>query len=90
MTSTPPEIVMFARRRLCGDCARSRSHLEELGIPWTERDIDTDPAAAEETERLTGGRSVPTIVIGDSVLVEPSNNLLNRALVAAGYDIDED
>jgi hypothetical protein len=33
---------------------------------------------------------VPTLVIGDRILVEPSNAQLDEALVAAGFDLSED
>lgn len=81
------EIVMYARERFCPDVARSRAHLTELGIDWKEYDIESDEAAAQEAERLTGRRSVPTLVIGSSILVEPSNAQLDKALVAAGFDL---
>jgi glutaredoxin len=71
------------------DVARSRARLETLGIAWQEFDIEADEASAAETERLTGHRSVPTIVIGATVLVEPSNAELDVALVAAGYELIE-
>lgn len=82
-----PEVVMYARDRFCPDVARSRARLTELGIDWTELDIEADEAAAAETERLTGGRSVPTLVIGSSVLVEPSNAELDAALAQAGFSV---
>lgn len=90
MSKALPEIVMFARERFCPDVTRARHRLIDLGIAWIEYDIDADPAAGAETERLTGQRSVPTLVIGDRILVEPSNGVLDAALAAAGYNIDEE
>lgn len=87
---TTPEILMYARERFCPDVARSRARLTDLGIAWTEFDVEADPAAAAETVRLTGRGNVPTLVIGDRILVEPSNAQLDEALVAAGFDLSED
>ena len=70
----------------CGDCRRSRRFLENKGIAYTYIDIETDPAATAEVERLNGGyQSVPTIVFPDgSVLVEPSNrDLASKLGIAA-------
>jgi glutaredoxin len=89
MSEGTAEIIMYARTRFCPDVARARMRLEDLGIPWTEYDIESDASAGAETERLTGRRSVPTLIIGDRILVEPSNRTLDEALVAAGYDISE-
>jgi glutaredoxin len=81
---------MYARTRFCPDVTRSRARLTELDLTWQEFDIEADDAAARKTEELTGHRSVPTIVIGNSILVEPSNAELDAALVKAGYVIEAD
>jgi glutaredoxin len=90
MAAVPTEIVMYARERFCPDVTRSRLRLTELGIEWTEFNIDADEEAAAETERLTGQRSVPTLVVGNRILVEPSNAQLDDALVKAGFELDEE
>ncbi|HEV2066870.1 MAG TPA: glutaredoxin family protein [Thermomicrobiales bacterium] len=78
-------ILIFARERYCPDVARTRRRLKELGIPWSERDVEADETAAAEMRKLTGRGSVPTVLIGDRVLVEPSNRELDVALEAGGY-----
>jgi glutaredoxin len=82
MADAPNEIIMYSRERFCPDVARSRAHLTNL-------DIEAEKAAGAEVERLTGGRSVPTLVIGERILVEPSRARLDDAIIAAGYDLDE-
>ena len=40
--------------------------LEQASIPYDRRDIDSDPAARTEVERLQeGGRTIPTVVYPD-------------------------
>ena len=90
MQSQKPEILFYGRTRFCPDVARSRARLEELGLEWIEFDIEADEDAAKRAEALTGVRRVPTIVIGDKVLVEPTNTALDAALEAAGYAVVED
>ena len=87
MADAPIEIIMYARERFCPDVTRTRTRLNDLGITWTENDIEADENAGAVTECLTGRRSVPTVVIGNKILVEPSNAILEAALVAAGYDL---
>ena len=87
MSDAPAEIIMYARERYCPDVARSRAHLSKLGFDWKEFDIESDEAAATEAEHLTGRRSVPTLVIGSLVLVEPSNAELDAALAEAGFNV---
>jgi mycoredoxin len=62
----------------CGDTARSRKCLSNLGINYIWYDIDKDARARAYVEEVNkGNRSVPTIVFPDgSILVEPSDAVL--------------
>jgi mycoredoxin len=62
----------------CGDCRRAKRVFGDLGIPYTEVNIDEEPQAAERVKELNKGmRSVPTIVFADgTILVEPSTMTL--------------
>lgn len=84
-----PEIIMYARERFCPDVTRSRTRLEHHGISWTEFDVESDEAKKEEMMARTGKPNVPQVVIGDRILIEPSNEEIDDALVAAGFDISE-
>ncbi len=79
-----PAVTVYSTR-YCVDCRQSKAVLERLGVPYREVDIDDDPAAADEVQRLNRGyRSVPTIIIGEgTVLTEPSARRLTEALRAA-------
>ena len=72
----------------CGDTRRSKALLNDLGIAFTDVDVDQDPAAnAWVTARQGGTRRIPVIVLTEDepLLVEPSNADLNSALVRTGY-----
>lgn len=84
-----PPIVMYARTRFCPDVTRSRERLTELDLAWQEFDIEADEEAAQRAEELAGRRAVPTIVIGNTVLVEPTNDELDAALTDAGYSLEK-
>lgn len=68
----------------CGDCRMAKWVLDRLEVPYETIDIDLDPAAAAEVQRINGGyRTVPTILFPDGrVLVEPSRRELEAALAA--------
>ena len=84
-----PEIVVYARERYCPDVTRTRNRLTELGLAWIEHDIEADPEAAAMVEEMTGVSRVPTVVIGDSVLIEPANDELDATLRSVGYDVGQ-
>ncbi len=66
----------------CGDCRRAKRVFAELGVPFTEIDIEDYPAAAAVVMRINGGaRSVPTILFPDgTTLTEPSTATLTAKL----------
>ena len=82
-----PDILVYGRERFCPDVTRTRERLSELRIVWTEYDIESDHVAAEKVETMTGKCRVPTVVIGDAIIIEPSNEELDATLRAAGYDV---
>ncbi len=82
-----PEIIVYARERYCPDVERTRTRLAELQVPWIEHDIEADDNAAATVEALTGMRRVPTVVIGDAILIEPSNEELDTILASIGIAI---
>lgn len=90
MDKNRPEIVMYARERFCPDVTRARHRLTELGYEWTEYDVGADPERRTEMQAITNMPNVPTLIIGDSVLVEPSTEQIDEALIKAGYEVDDE
>lgn len=68
------DIVMYGAD-WCPDCRRAKRFFATHGIPYTWRDVESDPEARAFVVQANGGRQViPTIVFPDgSLLVEPSN-----------------
>jgi glutaredoxin 3 len=47
----------------CGYCVRAKTLLESRGIPFEEISLDDDPGFRRRLVELTGGWTVPQIVI---------------------------
>lgn len=77
-------IVMYARERFCPDVQRARGRLTDLGLRWTEYDVEADAGALERMLEVSGRRNVPTLTIGEAILVEPSVQEIDNALERAG------
>jgi glutaredoxin len=90
MTDERSPIIMYARERFCPDVTRARTRLTELGYEWTEYDVEADEARKEEMIAISGRPNVPTLIIGTHVLIEPSVEEIDNALIQAGYDIEAD
>lgn len=68
----------------CAPCESGRRLLQSRGVPFTERQVlNNDDADA--LDRLTGGRSVPTLTIGSQALRGFNEGDWQSYLDAAGY-----
>jgi glutaredoxin len=68
----------------CAPCDSARRLLASRGIPFSERRVLNDDDA-EALNRLTGGRSVPTLMIGTQALRGYADSDWHSYLDAAGY-----
>jgi glutaredoxin 3 len=50
--------------RWCGYCVRAKALLDARGLPYDEVSLDHDPAFRQKLFDLTGGWTVPQILIG--------------------------
>ncbi len=60
-------------RPKCSDCTNLRRGLSKLGIETLEHNIWDDPSAREYVRKVaSGNETVPTVVIGDTNLINPT------------------
>jgi glutaredoxin len=71
----------------CAPCENGRRLLQGRGVPFTERRVESNEDA-EALNRITGGRSVPTLTIGGQALRGYSDGDWHSYLDAAGYPRD--
>lgn len=75
-----PRIVAYTTS-WCSDCHRSKRLLAGRGVEFVEIDIERVAGAEAAMRGLNGGSGkVPTILLGDEVLVEPTDRDLEAAL----------
>ncbi len=53
----------------CGYCHQLKGFLQERGVPFEEKDVSRDRAAAQEMVNLTGQMGVPVAVIGGETVI---------------------
>jgi len=51
--------------RWCGYCVRAKALLDARGVDYEEIDVGDDPGFRARLNELTGGWTVPQILIGD-------------------------
>jgi glutaredoxin 3 len=57
-------ITMYTTR-WCGYCVRAKALLDSKGLEYEEINLDDDPGFRERLQELTGGLTVPQILIDD-------------------------
>lgn len=67
----------------CGHCKRLLRQLDEASIAYEVIDLDQQPQHGERIEAKTGGfRTVPTLEVGEELLVNPSIVQIQQALAS--------
>jgi mycoredoxin len=76
-TTPQPQQIDVYWRPGCGFCSSLRGQLDKLGIERVEHDIWDDPTKAAIVRRYANGNeTVPTVVVGDVGMVNPSARAL--------------
>ena len=55
--------IQIYTTRWCGYCVRAKALLDDKGLPYEEITLDDDPAFRRRLQELTGGWTVPQILI---------------------------
>jgi glutaredoxin 3 len=59
-----PTITIYTTR-WCGYCVRAKALLDSRGLVYDEVNLDDDPHFRRKLNELTGGWTVPQILIGE-------------------------
>lgn len=85
--SIPPTLYW---RPGCPFCVHLRWRLHRAGAAVTEVNIWDEPAGAAVVRGITGGdETVPTLVVGDDTMVNPSPRRALAAIAAHGSPVGD-
>jgi glutaredoxin len=77
-------VTLFANK--CGEaCDGARKLLSGRGIPFTERNPETNLASAEALKKAVGSLEVPALIVGQETYKGFSESTWSAALTQAGY-----
>ncbi len=74
-----PPVTVYSTQS-CPWCDKAKEYLKSNNVPFVEKQVDTDRAAAYEMMRLTGQQGVPVIVAGDDVILGFDQQKLARVV----------
>lgn len=74
--------IKFYGATWCSDCNRAKQFLDDNNVNYQYINLEEDEKAVEEVVKINNGyQSIPTIVFPNGkILVEPSNNELQKAI----------
>ena len=83
--SASAQLVVYTTTS-CGACRFAKGWMDQNGVAYEERSVDTDEGARKELTSLGKGMVVPTFVVGDEVLTgfDVQGIRLTEALKAHG------
>lgn len=81
MTDKTSDITIYSAT-WCGFCHAAKQYLDKLGIKYTDRDVDTDPTAAQEAVSKSGQMGIPVLDIGGTIVLGFDRPKIDDALKA--------
>ncbi|HEU0073771.1 MAG TPA: glutaredoxin family protein [Dehalococcoidia bacterium] len=80
----PPAVTVYTTG-WCASCFMAKRYLQQKGVAFREIDIERVPGAAREVMNLARGyKTVPTFIIGESVVVDWDQRAVASALTREG------
>jgi glutaredoxin 3 len=64
----------------CAFCHAAKQYLDKLGVKYTDKDVETDPAAGLDAVNKSGQRGIPVLDIGGTVIVGFDRPRIDAAL----------
>jgi len=81
VTEQTPDAITFYWRPGCGFCMALERRLGGIGVPLDKRNIWEDPQAAAVVRSVANGNeTVPTVVVGEVAMVNPSVDRVLEAI----------
>lgn len=71
----------------CDACDLVRLLLQKNSVPFTEKNPSSDTAAADELKQRSGQLSVPSLTVGDKLLMGYNSLAIRDELKSAGYQL---
>ncbi len=91
MTDSPPDAITFYWRPGCGFCIGLERRLTRAGVPLDKRNIwDHAEAAATVRSIANGNETVPTVVVGEVAMVNPSASQVFEAIRTEAPHLEPD
>ena len=66
----------------CAFCHAAKDYLDKLGVKYTDKDVESDPALAIESVDKSGQMGIPVLDIGGDIIIGFDRPKIDAALKA--------
>lgn len=77
--SNTPHVILYSAE-WCASCTATKQYLDKLGVKYTEKNVDTDGAAAQEATEKSGQTGIPVLDINGEIIVGFDRERINATL----------
>ncbi len=75
-------MVIIYSATWCAFCHAVKQYLDKLGVSYTDKDVDDNPEAANESVAKSGQRGIPVLDIDGTIIVGFDRPAIDQALAA--------
>ncbi len=79
MSTAAPAITVYSTT-WCAFCHAAKDYFDKLGVKYTDKDVEKDPAAGLEAVDKSGQRGIPVIDIAGDIIVGFDRGKIDAAL----------
>lgn len=80
--SDTPQVTVYSAT-WCAYCHAVKDYLDKKGVSYTDKDVDADPANAQESMKVSGQTGIPVLNINGKIIVGFDRPSIDAALAAA-------
>lgn len=79
MKSTADKVIVYSAD-WCGFCHAVKEYFKKLGVEYTEKDVESDPALAQEAVEKSGQMGIPVVDIEGNIIIGFDRPKIDAAL----------
>lgn len=80
--ATTPQVTIYSAS-WCGFCHAAKQYLDKKGVAYTDKDIESDRALAQEAVDKSGQMGIPVLDINGEIIIGFDRPRIDAALAGA-------
>ncbi len=81
MAQSNPQVIIYSAA-WCAFCHAAKDYLDKKGVQYTDKDVDSSPAIAQEAMKVSGQTGIPVLNINGQIIIGFDRPRIDAALAA--------